>query len=150
MTAAMEASRRAHDLYTRAEAAALGTGAAPPEAEPLGAPATRALLRDEIENTIDALSAAFESRDLSRVRRVYPALTPEQAQEWGALFMDTRDLNARLSINSFERRGDVVVAQVTGGFDWESLADRSAQSRVMSWRATLAPDKTGWVIVSLR
>jgi hypothetical protein len=106
--------------------------------------------RTEVEQAINAFAAAFKSRDLSRVRRAYPGMTPAQAQEWGSFFMDARNLDVRLSVTSFDLRDDQVVADVTGGLDWESLKTGRAESRTVSYRAMFTRDKTGWMLMSIR
>ena len=106
--------------------------------------------RAEVDTAIAAFATAFRSRDLSRVRRVYPGMTPAQAQEWGTFFLDARNLDVRLEVTSVDPRGDEVSAQITGGLDWESLKTGRAESRTVSYQAKLMRDKTGWRITSLR
>ena len=106
--------------------------------------------RAQVDAAVAAFGAAFASRDLSRVRRAYPGMTPAQAQEWGTFFLDARNLEARLEVTSFEQSGDQGSAQLTGGLDWESLQTGRAESRTVSYRATLMRDKTGWRLTSLR
>jgi hypothetical protein len=106
--------------------------------------------RAQVEATVAAFATAFKSRDLSRVRRVYPGMTPQQAQEWGTFFMDARNLDVRLAIASFDPQGDQIVAELTGGLDWESLKSGRAESRTVAYRATFARDKTGWTLTGIR
>jgi hypothetical protein len=106
--------------------------------------------RAEIEGVIAAFAEAFRSRDLSRIRRAYPGMTPAQAQEWGTFFMDAHRLDVRLDLASFESRGDEVVAQLTGGLDWESLKTGRPESRTVSYRATMQRERSGFKLVSLR
>jgi hypothetical protein len=106
--------------------------------------------RAEVQAGVAAFAAAFKSRDLSRVRRVYPGMTPAQAQDWGTFFMDARNLDVRLSVADYDLQGDEIVAQVTGGLDWESLKTGRAESRTVAYRATFVRDKTGWMLTSIR
>jgi serine/threonine-protein kinase len=106
--------------------------------------------RAEVENVVANFAAAFASRDLSRVRRAYPGMTPAQAQEWGTFFLDARNLEARLEVTSFEQHDDGGSAQLTGGLDWESVQSGRAESRTVSYRATLTRDRSGWRLTSLR
>lgn len=139
--AASETLRDAQQLWTDAE-----RSAAPRAPAPAAVNSDRA----EVEAAVAAFATAFKSRDLSRVRRAYPGMTPAQAQEWGTFFLDARNLDARLDITDYEFRGDEVSAQLTGGLDWESLKTGRAESRTVSYRATIMRDKTGWRITSLR
>lgn len=137
--------RSAQQQWAEAERAAGGT------VQSFRSPApTPVSERSEVEAAIAAFSAAFRSRDLSRVRRTYPGMTPAQAQEWGTFFLDARNLDVRLDVTGFDLRGDEVAAEVTGGLDWESLKTGRAESRTVSYRATLMRDKTGWRLTSLR
>ena len=106
--------------------------------------------RAEVEQGVAVFADAFKSRDLSRVRRAYPGMTPAQAQEWGSFFMDARNLDVRLEVASYDLSGDQVIAQLNGALDWESLKTGRAESRAVSYRATFTRDKTGWMLVSLR
>jgi hypothetical protein len=106
--------------------------------------------RTEIEGVIAGFAEAFRSRDLSRIRRAYPGMTPAQAQEWGTFFMDARNLDARLEITSLDQSGDEATAQLTGGLDWESLQTGRAESRTVSYRARLVRERAGWRLNSLR
>jgi hypothetical protein len=112
--------------------------------------ASGATERVEIEAAIAAFAEAFRSRDLSRVRRVYPGMTPQQAQEWGTFFMDARNLEARLAVTSFDPLPDRIIAQVSGALDWESLRTGRAESRAVAYRAVYTRTGRGWVLTSLR
>jgi hypothetical protein len=106
--------------------------------------------RAEAERVVAAFADALRSRDLSRVRRVYPGITPQQAQEWGSFFMDAHQLDVRLSITSFEDRGGEVVAELNGALDWQSLRTGAAQSRAIAYRTMLRREPAGWRLVWVR
>jgi serine/threonine-protein kinase len=106
--------------------------------------------RRHVEDLVAAFADAFRSRDLSRVRRVYPAMTPQQAQDWGTFFLDAGNLDVRLAVTSLDARAAEVLADVTGGLDWESVQTGRAESRAVSYRARFARSEGGLRLVGLR
>ena len=114
------------------------------------APEQPADARQEIEAVVAAYAQALASRDLSRVRRAYPGLSVQQAQEWGRLFMDARNLRVSLRVTAVEQTDDRADASVEGSYEYESLGTGRGERQPVSLRATLERSIAGWRLVSLR
>ncbi|MBI1966645.1 MAG: hypothetical protein HYS40_01530, partial [Gemmatimonadetes bacterium] len=106
--------------------------------------------RREVEGVITNYAAALESRDLSRVRRVYPGMTVQQAQEWGAFFLKARNLRVRLQVAAFDQSGNRADATVDGSYDYEDINTGRRERQVVSLSATLERGLAGWRLVSIR
>ena len=133
----------------RAERSAEENGAAQS-----GSDAAAASPRAAIEEQVAALARAFESRNLRNVRRIYPSMSVQQAQEWGGLFMRARNLRVNLRVAALEpeRGGAEMVATVEGSYDYEDLSTGQGVARPVSFRGRYAGGGGGpsdWVLMSL-
>lgn len=134
--------------WTRAEERALTR----PEAQRGGptSPAEGAGAWAAIEETVAALARAFESRNLGRVRQVYPALTVQQAQEWGEFLMNASNLRATLRVTSLEQLGDRANADIDASYDYQDLETGRRMERRVSYRGTFERAGQEWRLTSLR
>lgn len=141
--------------------AAPTTGATPPPVSPpvteptppAAAPvATPAQLETQARNTVTAYARAYESRELDRVRAVWPGLTDGFASGLSAFFDLARDV--RVTINGIDApdgyNGAVgartnISARVTIRFN----DGRRGQTQTDRWPVTLQREAAGWRIVSV-
>ena len=129
--------------WNRAERRALSrTGQAPAS----GAEGPRAA----VAQTLSELGTAFESRNLANVRQVYPNLTAQQAQEWGAIFFSARNLHATFSATSFQHQGEHANAAVAGSLDYENAQTGKSEHKDLALRAAFTRQGTDWLLTSLR
>ncbi|HXM39405.1 MAG TPA: serine/threonine-protein kinase [Gemmatimonadales bacterium] len=136
--------RRERRAIARAEA---GGETAP---APTAPPAPPAGPRAAIEETVAALGRALESRNLARIRQVYPGMSMQQAQEWGDFFMGARNLRVDLHVTSLNDRGDEAEAGIEGAYTYDDMESGRGARRPISFRATLAREGTAWRLTSLR
>jgi uncharacterized protein YjdB len=104
--------------------------------------------RPLIEAAIQGYARALESRDVQQVRRAYPGLTPQQAQQWRDFFGMVSDLKVDLAIKQMQITGDVAEAQVEGFSQYTQ--SRRPQRQPVSFHATLDRASGAWRIASIR
>jgi len=104
--------------------------------------------RPLIEAAIQGYARALESRDVQQVRRAYPGLTPQQAQQWRDFFGMVTDLKVDLAIKQLQITGDVAEAQVEGFSQYTQ--SRRPQRQPVSFHATLDRSSGAWRIASIR
>jgi len=119
--------------------------------EPAGAAAAAnaAAATAEINSVIDAYARAIESRDLGELRRVYPAMTNDQASAFADFFKSTRTLRASLAVKSSRTDGNRVTAHVTGTYEFTTTSGRSQQQPV-SFEAELRREGAAWKLGAIR
>ena len=132
------------------QAAAAPPAAVQPVPPPVATtpPAAPENARPLIDAAIQSYARALESRDVQQVRRVYPGLTPEQAQVWRDFFSMVSDLKVDLQIKQLQITGDVAEAQVEGLSQYTQ--NRRPQRQPMSFHATLDRASGPWRIGSIR
>ncbi len=113
-----------------------------PSADPVAAAA-------EISRVVDAYARAIESRDLAELRRVYPAMTGDQASAFGEFFKSTRTLRAALAVKSSRVDGNRGTARVAGTYEFTTTAGRSQQQQV-TFDVDLRRDGGSWKLVAVR
>ncbi|HXG97910.1 MAG TPA: protein kinase [Gemmatimonadales bacterium] len=118
----------------------------PPATNP--PPAVAENPRPLIDAAIQGYARALESRDVQQVRRVYPGLTPQQAQVWRDFFGMVSDLKVDLAIKQLQITGEVAEAQVEGLSQYTQ--NRRPQRQPMSFHATLDRTSGTWRIGSIR
>jgi serine/threonine-protein kinase len=133
--------------FARARARALARAGRRAAAAP---PTEGADPRAAIEETVAALARAFESRNLRTLRQVYPNLSVQRAQEWGALFMRARNLHVTLRVTSLEPNGDRAEAGIEGLYDYEDVETGGGVQRPVAFRASFERGATEWRLMSLR
>jgi hypothetical protein len=106
--------------------------------------------RVAIEEEVAAFGRALESRNLARVRQIYPGMSPQQAQEWGGFMMNARNLRVNLRLSALDVSGGEAEADIDGTYSYEDLQTGRAERRPVSFRATLAGEGTSWRFTSLR
>lgn len=103
----------------------------------------------EIASLVAAYARAIETRDLTAVRRLYPAITQTQQQGFQDLFSYTRSLKASFTVASLQVDGSTADAHLTGLYEYVTNAGRE-ERRPVSFQATLRRENAGWRFVSIR
>ncbi|MFL5581267.1 MAG: hypothetical protein ACJ8AO_12910, partial [Gemmatimonadaceae bacterium] len=126
--------------------------AAQPEAPPVAsAPAfDRAAAADQVRGAVARFVAAFETRKIDEVRRVYPGMSVESATRWQALLgertvTDLKTAVARTGTPEFD--GDD--AEVSFAMSLEFKAGGKRQSQELPYTAKLRRDGGAWRIIAL-
>jgi hypothetical protein len=124
----------------------------PPAPEPTAPVATAAELETQARSVITAYARAYESRELDRVRAVWPGLSDGYAAELNTFFDLARDV--RVSISGIDAEngysgapGSItrVVARVNIRFN----DGRRGQSQSDRWAVSLRRDGAAWRIISV-
>jgi hypothetical protein len=103
----------------------------------------------EITAVIDSYARAIESRDMSELRRVYAAITADQASAFSDFFKSTRTLRAALGVKSVRVDGGKGTAHVAGSYEFTTTAGRTQQQQV-AFDAELRRDGGNWKLVAIR
>jgi serine/threonine-protein kinase len=103
----------------------------------------------EISSVIDAYARAIESRDIGELRRVYPAITGDQAAAFSDFFKSTRTLRASLAVKSSRVDGNRGTARVAGTYEFTTTAGRNQQQQV-TFDAELRREGGSWKLVAVR
>ena len=103
----------------------------------------------EISGVIEAYARAIESRDIGELRRVYPAITGDQAAAFNDFFKGTRTLRASLAVKSSRVDGSRGTAHVAGTYEFTTSAGRSQQQQV-TFDAELRRENGSWKLVAVR
>lgn len=106
--------------------------------------------RGPIEQVIAEYARALESRDLGRVRRAYPGLTPAQQQGWEDFFRAVRNLKANLTVTTINVASGSADVVVTGVYEYENATTGRAERRPVTFRATLVSEPAGWRLSAIR
>jgi serine/threonine protein kinase len=130
--------------------------APPPSPQPVNIPAPTALPTPTTTNTtaeigavIDAYARAIESRDMGELRRVYTAITTDQARAFSEFFASTRTLRATLSVKNVHIDGATATASVSGVYDFTTTSGRSQQQQV-NFQTELRRDGGVWKLTAVR
>ena len=103
----------------------------------------------EIGAVIEAYARAIESRDMTELRRVYAAITNDQASAFSDFFKSTRDLQAKLAVKSLQVDGGRATARVAGTYEFTTSSGRTQQQAV-TFEADLRHDSGIWKLVAVR
>ena len=103
----------------------------------------------EINNVIDAYARAIESRDIAELRRVYPAISGDQASAFTDFFKSTRTLRAALAVKSSRVDGNRGAAHVSGTYEFTTTAGRNQQQPV-TFDAEFRREGGSWKLVAIR
>jgi hypothetical protein len=117
-----------------------------PTAQPTP-PTTNATV--EIGAVIDAYARAIESRDMGELRRVYAAITTDQAHAFSDFFASTRTLRATLAVKNVHVDGATATASVSGVYDFTTTSGRSQQQQV-NFQTELRRDGGAWKLTAVR
>ncbi len=167
LPAARSRQLQAQTLWSQAERAALARATAPvgrlrPDSAPVR-PADTAAARPPAEpartapdpqvvaaQVIGEYARALESKDMARVRRIFPGLPPERERTLRDFFQVAQGLTVRLQVTDAVRAGEGTDAGVSGEFSYRNRDDRRDYRQPVSFRATIQPGPAGWFIATMR
>ncbi len=129
-----------------AEVRPSGSGAAPTPATSQSASTNAAA---EIGAVIDAYAHAIEARSIDELRRVYAAITSDQAHAFSDFFASTRTLRATLAVKSLHVDGASATASVAGIYEYTTTNGRTQQQSV-SFQTELRRDGSAWRLTAVR
>lgn len=136
-----------------AVAPAQAVGAAERSAVPDPSVGSTAVARNEIRSAIGGYARAVESRDIRRLRRMYPQLTREQERNWREFFASVRDLSAELNVASLDVldvANSTAVVRVTGTYSYRNQTLGRDERSPVDFEATLRRGSRGWFFSSVR
>ena len=103
----------------------------------------------EIGAVIDSYARAIESRDMGELRRVYAAITPDQARAFSDFFSSTRTLTATLATKILHVDGVNATASVSGVYEFTTNNGRT-QRQPVTFQVELHRDGSAWKLVAVR
>ncbi len=153
--AATSAAPSTNERFARPQAAPLVSPRAPPPVARESVnrrpePPAVADPRAAIEEAAAPVARALESRNLARLRQVFPSLTVEQAQDWGTFFMSARNPRVTLHVSSLTTIGDRADAGLEGSYEYDDIATGRSTQRPLAFRAMFVRDGASWRLTSLR
>ncbi len=116
--------------------------AAPPTA-PVGNPSR------DIAALVADYAHAIESRDIGKLRRLYPEMSSTQANAFDDFFKSVRSIKATLGMSNLQVEGASAEGTLTGAYDFVTAKGRD-QHQPLSLQATVKRDGNGWHFVSIR
>jgi eukaryotic-like serine/threonine-protein kinase len=120
---------------------------------PVDTAAERARTAQAVRARIDALAAAFETRNMESVVAVYPNAPAEWRQRWAALVeneQNVRDLRATVAqAGTAEIAGDVARIAFTLRLDYRDFRNAQQQATTQ-FNATLRRSGASWVISQIQ
>ncbi|HYK11086.1 MAG TPA: protein kinase [Gemmatimonadales bacterium] len=131
--------------------------ATPPKPEPQPANTTPAPIQPvvlpvvpgDIQAVIATYEAAFEAKSLDRMKAVYPALTPDQAEKWTTFFQFASKIKSEFKVSNIQpATGDVASATVQGQLHFEVQGKNQDQPH--NYVATFARRNGKWQIESIK
>ncbi|MEO8139937.1 MAG: Ig-like domain-containing protein, partial [Gemmatimonadota bacterium] len=105
-------------------------------------------LRTQVDGTIQAYARALESRDVGRVRQVFPSMTSLREQQLKQALPNMKNLQVRLTLNELQLSGDNATAVVSGKWLFQAAGQRNELPADNVYQ--LARRGTGWVITEIR
>ena len=92
---------------------------------------------------------AIESRDVSELRQLYPAMSAAQASSFDDFFRSVRSLRATFSVTSLQVEGATADARLSGAYDFITSNGRN-EHQPLTLTAALRRDGGTWRFVSIR
>jgi hypothetical protein len=103
----------------------------------------------EITSLVLDYARAIESRDLARIKALYPDITAAQQRGFQQFFERVRGLRAALTLSTPAVDGNTATAQVNGAYDYTDAAGKP-QRQPVTFRAVFRNNGTRWLIASVR
>lgn len=129
--------------------------APPPErrsdtaAAPSASTSARADAAREVPALVSAWASALESRDIARLRALYPSITAQQVERFDQFFRAVKSLDAALVPGAIEVNGNAASTRVTGTYQFVDMAGKT-QRQPVSFTAAMHRDGTEWRIRSIQ
>ncbi len=105
-------------------------------------------LRTQAEATIQAYARAIETRDVGRVRQVFPSMPSVREQQLRQALPNMKNLQVRLTVTDLQITGDVATAVVSGKWQFQASGQRNELPADNVYQ--LARRGSGWVITEIR
>ncbi len=105
-------------------------------------------LRTQAEATIQAYARALETRDVARVRQVFPSMPALREQQLKQALPNMKNLQVRLTITDLELAGDIATATVSGKWQFQASGQRNELPADNVYQ--LSRRGSGWVITEIR
>ncbi len=105
-------------------------------------------LRTQAEATIQAYARAIETRDVGRVRQVFPSMPSVREQQLRQALPNMKNLQVRLAVTDLQITGDVATAVVSGKWQFQASGQRNELPADNVYQ--LARRGSGWVITEIR
>jgi len=107
--------------------------------------------RDAIAALIQQYARALESKQLSEVRRVYPGIPSDQANQVDQTLRSLEQLRVQLRIDNLDLAGDNdATARVSGEYQFYSRENRRTEHLPVNLQMTLEKSGNTWRIRSIR
>jgi serine/threonine protein kinase len=120
----------------------------PKEVAPPPAPKPATLA--DISSIVQDYSRAIESRDIGRVRRVYPGITSFQQRSLETFFQRARNINVSFRIEDFQGSTSSAEARLVGAYDYVSSDDDKPGHAPVTVSATFQRDGNVWRLSAIR
>jgi hypothetical protein len=91
----------------------------------------------------------LESRDIARLRALYPSITAQQVERFDQFFRAVKSLDAALVPGAIEVNGNAASTRVTGTYQFVDMAGKT-QRQPVSFTAAMHRDGTEWRIRSIQ
>jgi len=105
-------------------------------------------LRTQAEATIQAYARALETRDVARVRQVFPSMPSLREQQLKQALPNMKNLQVRLTVTDLQLAGEVATVVVSGKWQFQASGQRNELPADNVYQ--LARRGTGWVITEIR
>jgi len=113
-------------------------------------PAVVADPSEEIAAVIQRYSEALESKDMGRVRSVFPSISPDQVSQLEESFASMRDLDVTLNVDRLNLNGDEAQVEVSGTYQFHNADSRRDENVAVAFQIVLRRLPSGWVITATR
>lgn len=120
---------------------------ASPAKEEVAAP-TEAELREQVVSMVAAYARALESRDMTRIRRLYPTMSSAREEQLQKDLASMDQLAVRLIVSRVDFGDAGTVAEVTGS--WTYLERGQRFTLPADNRYVVEQRGSGWVITNIR
>jgi len=108
----------------------------------------RVATRVAVDEVVEAYARALESRDVDRVRAVYPGMTPEREAQLQSAFPAMEGLRVETTVDSIEEDGNNATAGVSATYRFR--AGGRDQVQAVPLRFSFARTPTGWRVSSIQ
>jgi serine/threonine-protein kinase len=121
--------------------------AAAPAPKPATLPAVNPAT--EIDAVIRNYERAIGTRDIAELKRAYPAMTAAQSKNWEDFFGTLRSMNASLTVNALDVKGDAADARISGSYDFVSTSGKATRQPA-NFQASFRRENGVWRLVAVR
>ena len=95
-------------------------------------------------------AGAIESRDISRIRRIYPGMTGVQERGWNQFFQLVREVKAQLDVTQLTTSGATAAGRIAGSYTYLNSSTGRTEHQPVSFQAAFQKTDSGWRISEVR